>query len=109
VRRRLRLVSAEASASARAVAVLGPPTPLGDVAALTGLDPEEVGTAVEALVAARSETVTLLADSASGSVADEQEVVEVLGVQADEVVATAAPVVRIPTLPPCLGRFWTVT
>ena len=36
VRRRLRLMSDDATAVARSVAVLGPPTPLGDVAALTG-------------------------------------------------------------------------
>jgi tetratricopeptide (TPR) repeat protein len=51
VRRRLRLLSDEAIAVARGVAVLGPPTPLGDAAALTGLPPDTVGSAAEALVA----------------------------------------------------------
>jgi hypothetical protein len=58
---------------------------------------------------ARSETVTLLADSAAGgSFAFQQEIVEIIGVEEDDVLAEAATVVRIPTLPPCLGRFWTV-
>jgi hypothetical protein len=57
---------------------------------------------------ARSETATLLADSPSGSVAYEQEIVEILAVEDDDVLAEAAAVVRIPDLPPCLGRFWTV-
>ena len=52
VRRRLRLMSDDATAVARSVAVLGPPTPLGDVAALTELDDEAVNGAAEALVAA---------------------------------------------------------
>jgi hypothetical protein len=57
---------------------------------------------------ARSETVTLLAESPSESFAYQQEVVEILGVQEGDVLAEAATVVRIPALPPCLGRFWTV-
>lgn len=57
---------------------------------------------------ARSDTVLLFADGPDGSVAFEQEIVEVLGVEEDDVVAEAASVVRIPGLPPCLGRFWTV-
>ena len=51
VRRRLRLLPDDATAVARAVAVLGPPTPLRDVAALTELTPSAVGTAAESLVA----------------------------------------------------------
>ena len=43
VRRRLRLLPADATTVARGVAVLGPPTPLADVAALTGLAPDDVG------------------------------------------------------------------
>lgn len=57
---------------------------------------------------ARSETATLFADFTSGSVAYEQEIVEILGVEEDDLVAEAACVVRIGDLPPCLGRFWTV-
>jgi predicted ATPase len=51
VRRRLRFVPRHATAVARAVAVLGPPAPLADVAALTDLDAEAVAGAAEALVA----------------------------------------------------------
>src|SRR5262249_11188984 len=39
-----------ATTVARAIAVLGPPTPLRDVVALTGLAPDAVGTAGQALV-----------------------------------------------------------
>jgi hypothetical protein len=55
---------------------------------------------------ARSAVVTLLADSESGPVAFEQEIVEILVVDQDEVLAEAASVVRIPGFPPCLGPFW---
>ena len=49
--------------------------------------------------------VTVLADLESTTVAVEQEVVEVLAVDGDVVLAEAAAVVRIPGLPPCLGAF----
>jgi hypothetical protein len=43
------------------------------------------------------------------SVAYKQEIVEIIGVEEDDVVAEAAMVVvRIPGLPPCLGRFWSI-
>lgn len=67
-----------------------------------------VGRTLKPIAWARAETLTLIADSAEASFAYEQEIVEVLGVEADEVVAAAAYVVRIPGLPPCIGRFWTV-
>jgi hypothetical protein len=57
----------------------------------------------------RSDTVTLLADSPSGPVEFRQEVVELLAVEEDDVVAEVALVVRIPGVPPCLGRFSTGT
>jgi hypothetical protein len=57
---------------------------------------------------ARSDIATLFADTTSGGVAYEQEIVEILGVEEDDVLAEAACVVRIPNLPPCLGPFWTV-
>ena len=58
---------------------------------------------------ARCDTVTLLADCVDGaSHAYKQEIVEIIGVEEDDVVAEAAMVVRIPGLPPCLGRFWSV-
>lgn len=58
---------------------------------------------------ARSDTVVLITDCEDGeSVAYQQEIVEIIGVEEDDVLAEAAMVVRIPGLPPCLGRFWTV-
>jgi hypothetical protein len=56
---------------------------------------------------ARGDVATLFVDTASGSIAYEQEVVEILAVEQDEVLAEAACVVRVQDLPPCLGRFWT--
>jgi hypothetical protein len=63
-----------------------------------------VRTSRRPIVWAHAATLTLMADC----VAYDQEIVEVLGVEGDEVFATAASVVRIPGLPPCLGSFWTV-
>jgi hypothetical protein len=58
---------------------------------------------------ARSDMVVLITDCEDGeSVAYQQEIVEIIGVEEDDVLAQAAMVVRIPGLPPCLGRFWTV-
>jgi DNA-binding CsgD family transcriptional regulator len=51
VRRRLRRLPDDATAVARAVAALGPPTPVRDVAALTEFPVSAVGAAAEALVA----------------------------------------------------------
>ncbi len=51
VRRRLRLLPGDATAVARAVAVLGPPTPLRDISALTELTVGAVGSAGDSLVA----------------------------------------------------------
>jgi hypothetical protein len=62
-----------------------------------------VGRPADAMTWARAQVVTLLADCDSGSVEYEQEVVEILGVEEDDVVAAAACVIRIPGLPPCLG------
>jgi hypothetical protein len=59
----------------------------------------------EAVTWARAQVVTLLADSAEGCIAYEQEIVEILGVEDGDIVATAAFVVRIPGFPPCLGRW----
>ena len=55
---------------------------------------------------ARRQTMTLLVDSPSETVAIQQEIVEILAVDGDEIAAEAACVVRITDLPPCLGRFW---
>lgn len=49
--------------------------------------------------------VTVLLDLGSATVAVEQEVVEILAVDGDVVLAEAAAVVRIPGLAPCLGAF----
>jgi hypothetical protein len=58
---------------------------------------------------ARSDVVVLITDCTDGeSVTYQQEIVEILGVEEDDVLAEAAMVVRIPGLPPCLGRFWSV-
>jgi hypothetical protein len=54
---------------------------------------------------ARGEVATFLADTESGAVEFQQEIVEVLAVEGDEVLAEFALVIRIPGLPPCLGRF----
>jgi hypothetical protein len=68
-----------------------------------------VGHAGHPVAWARSDVVTLLADSESGSVEYQQEIVEILGVEEDDILAEAAFVVRIPGFPPCLGRFWAAT
>ena len=47
----------------------------------------------------------ILIDSETGTVGYEQEIVEVLAVDGDELLAEAAFVARAPGLPPCLGRF----
>jgi hypothetical protein len=52
-----------------------------------------------------SATLTLLHDTETGTVALEQEIVEVLATDGEEIVAEAALVARIPGFPPCLGRF----
>jgi hypothetical protein len=49
--------------------------------------------------------VTLLADCDTGVVAFEQEMIEILAMEGETVLAEAAAVVRIPGLPPCLGPF----
>jgi hypothetical protein len=49
--------------------------------------------------------VTLLVDSGPATSAVEQEVVEILAVDGEVVLAESAAVIRIPGLPPCLGAF----
>jgi tetratricopeptide (TPR) repeat protein len=51
IRRRLRSLPEAATTVARALAVLGPPAPLDDVIALTGLGRDTIGAAVDALAA----------------------------------------------------------
>lgn len=73
-------------------------------------DPLPTADAIDGAVAwARRQTMTLLADADSETVAIQQEIVEVLAVDGDEIAAEAACVVRITDLPPCLGRFWSAT
>jgi hypothetical protein len=52
-----------------------------------------------------STLVTLLADSDTGTLAFEQEMVEILAMEGETVLAEAAVVIRIPGLAPCLGPF----
>jgi hypothetical protein len=70
---------------------------------------QTAGATSEAVVWARSDVITVLADSESGTVEFQQEMVEILGVEADEILADVALVVRIPGFPPCLGAFWGAT
>jgi hypothetical protein len=52
-----------------------------------------------------STLVTLLADSDAETVEFEQEMVEILAMDGETVLAEAAAVIRIPGLAPCLGPF----
>jgi hypothetical protein len=52
-----------------------------------------------------STLVTLLADSDTGTLAFEQEMIEILAMDDETVLAEAATVIRIPGLAPCLGPF----
>lgn len=52
-----------------------------------------------------STLVTLLADSHTGTDEFEQEMVEILAMDGEIVLAEAATVIRIPGLAPCLGSF----
>ena len=47
----------------------------------------------------------ILIDTETGPVGYEQEIVEVLAIDGDDLLAEAAFVARAPGLPPCLGRF----
>lgn len=63
----------------------------------------------EASAWARSDTVVLVADCEDGeSVTYNQEIVEVIGLEGDDVLVEAAMVVRVQGFPPCLGSFWAV-
>jgi hypothetical protein len=53
----------------------------------------------------RGDVTMILIDSETGTVGYEQEIVEVLAVDGDDLLAEAAFVARAPGLPPCLGRF----
>ena len=53
-----------------------------------------------------STLVTLLADSDTGTVEFEQEMVEILAMEGETVLAEAATVIRIPGFSPCLGPFY---
>jgi hypothetical protein len=52
-----------------------------------------------------STLVTLLADSDTGTLEFEQEMIEILAMEGETVLAEAATVIRIPGLAPCLGPF----
>jgi hypothetical protein len=49
--------------------------------------------------------VTLLADSETGTLEFDQEMVEILAMDGETVLSEAAAVIRIPGLSPCLGPF----
>ena len=53
----------------------------------------------------RGDVTLMLIDAETGTVGYEQEIVEVLAVDGDELLAEAALVARVPGFPPCLGRF----
>jgi hypothetical protein len=53
----------------------------------------------------RCDVTLMLAGGETETVGYEQEIVEVLAVDGDELLAEAARVARIPGFPPCLGRF----
>jgi hypothetical protein len=53
----------------------------------------------------RGDVTMILIDTETGTVGYEQEIVEVLAVDGDDLLAEAAFVARAPGLPPCLGRF----
>jgi hypothetical protein len=57
----------------------------------------------------RGDVTLILIDTEIGTVGYEQEIVEVLAIDGDDVLAEAAFVARAPGLPPCLGRFQPVS
>jgi hypothetical protein len=67
---------------------------------------QAVGRSAHPIAWARSDVATFFAETESGTVEFEQEIVEILGTEGDHVVAAAAHVVRIPGFPPCLGGFF---
>jgi hypothetical protein len=77
--------------------------PSGSLEAASPL--EAVGHLPDATAWSHSASVTLLVDHDSGTTAIEQEMVEVLAVEDETILAQAAPVIRIPGLGACLGKF----
>jgi hypothetical protein len=57
----------------------------------------------------RADTTLVLSDTETGTIAYEQEIVEVLVVDGHDLLAEAAFVARMPGFPPCLGRFLPVS
>jgi transposase InsO family protein len=53
----------------------------------------------------RRDVTMVVTATDAGTVRFEQEIVEVLAIDGDELLAEAALVARVPGLPPCLGRF----
>ena len=66
---------------------------------------DAVARAPRPTVWSHSTLVTLLADSHAGTVEFEQEMVEILAMDGETVLAEAAAVIRISGLAPCLGPF----
>jgi hypothetical protein len=77
--------------------------PIGSLEAASPL--EAVGHLPDATAWSHSASVTLLVDHAAGTTAIEQEMVEVLAVEDETVLAQAAAVIRIPGVGVCLGPF----
>jgi hypothetical protein len=53
----------------------------------------------------RADTTLVFRDTETETVVSEQEIVEILVIDGDELLAEAAYVARMPGFPPCLGRF----
>ena len=53
----------------------------------------------------RGDVTLMVIDTETETVSYEQEIVEVLALDGDELLAEAALVARVPGFPPCLGRF----
>ena len=57
----------------------------------------------------RGDSTLMLIDGETETVHYEQEIVEVLVIDGDELLAEAALVARVPGFPPCLGRFQAIS
>ena len=57
----------------------------------------------------RRDVMMMLIDTETGTVGYEQEIVEVLAIDGDELLAEVALVARVSGLPPCLGRFQSIS
>jgi hypothetical protein len=67
---------------------------------------DAVDTAPQPTAWTHSTFVTVLFDTENGTVARDQEAVEILAMDDGDVLAEVAFIVRILDVPPCLGPFW---